>query len=59
MRLFVTAGYYFAMWGEADEALCVVEEARALGTQDPVLDLLIASAHADAVAAGGEFDQAQ
>jgi DNA-binding CsgD family transcriptional regulator len=59
VRLFVTAGYNFAMWGQADEALRVVEEARALGTKDPVLDLLIASAHADAVAAGGEFVQAQ
>jgi DNA-binding CsgD family transcriptional regulator len=59
VRLFVTAGYYFALLNEADEALRVVDEARALGTQDPVLDLLIASAHADAVAAGGEFVQAQ
>jgi DNA-binding CsgD family transcriptional regulator len=59
VRLFVTAGYNFAQWGEADEALRVVDEARELGTEDPVLDLLIASAHADAVAAGGEFVRAQ
>jgi DNA-binding CsgD family transcriptional regulator len=59
VRLFVTAGYYFAMWREADEALRVVEEARALGTKDPVLDLLIASTHADAVSAGGRFVHAQ
>src|SRR4051794_21185720 len=59
VRLLATAGYYLAMLGEADEALRVVDEARALGTQDPVLDLLIASTHADAVAAGGEFVRAQ
>ena len=59
VRLFVTAGYYFARLSEADEALRVIGEARALGTQDPVLDLLIAATHADAVAAGGEFVQAQ
>ncbi len=59
VRLFVTAGYYFAALGEADEALRVVDEAHALGTQGPVLDLMIASAHAEAVAAGGEFVRAQ
>ena len=59
VRLFVTAGYYFATLGEAYEALRAADEARALGTQDPVLDLLIASTHAEAVAAGGEFVRAQ
>jgi DNA-binding CsgD family transcriptional regulator len=59
VRLFVTAAYFFAQWGEADEALRAVDEARALRTEDPVLELLIASAHADAVAAAGEFVRAQ
>jgi DNA-binding CsgD family transcriptional regulator len=59
VRLLVTAGYHLALLTQADEALRVVDEARALGTQDPVLDLLIASTHADAVAVGGDFVRAQ
>ncbi len=59
VRVFVTAAYTLAMWGNAAEALEVVGDAQALGTKDPVLDLLVASAHADAVAAGGEFVHAQ
>jgi DNA-binding CsgD family transcriptional regulator len=59
VRLFVTAGYALASWGEGAEALGAVRQAQALGTSDPVLDLLIASTHADAVAATGEFVAAQ
>jgi DNA-binding CsgD family transcriptional regulator len=59
VRLFVTAGYALAAQGEGEEALEAVRLARALGTKDPVLDLLIASTYADAVAVTGEFVRAQ
>jgi hypothetical protein len=59
VRLFVTAGYVLATWGEAVEALDVVRCAQALGTSDPVLDLLIASTYAEAIGAAGEFVRAQ
>ena len=59
VRLFVAAGYALAAWGHGEEALETVELARAVGANDAVLDLLIGSTHADAVAATGDFATAK
>jgi DNA-binding CsgD family transcriptional regulator len=59
VRLFVMASYVLATWGRADEALEIVQRANELACDEPVLDLLVASAHAEATAAAGAFVEAQ
>jgi DNA-binding CsgD family transcriptional regulator len=59
VRLFVSAAYVLSVCGHGDEALEVAEDASALVDGDHVLELLVSSARAEAVAAGGGFVRAQ
>ena len=59
VRLLVMAAYVLSTWGRADEALEIAQLAETLATADPVLDLLIASARAEAIGSAGEFVRAQ
>ena len=59
VRLYVAACYVLSTIGHAEEALELARMAADLPSTGPVLDLLVASAHAEATAASGRFTDAE
>ena len=59
VRLYVAACYILSTIGHAEEARELARVAAELPSTGPVLDLLVASAHAEATAASGRFTDAE